>query len=264
MRAHVNKALDDRMIQLRAAESELAALKATRDHMASCRALLNVPGDEVLYEAISALKAKVDGWERIGPVSGQSPADYVTAAQSALDAAASREQVLREALEEARKTLRNIADANWRKWDAPMNTVEDFTAWAKNRASFRASSIDAALSSPPSPLVAELRAEVERLKADAEHFGEYREEVREQIEYWKTKVTVYATEWGDLRAQLAEARKDGERMEWLETVHWGISNHLNDDAERVWMAWDNHDDDTIATSHSTLRAAIDAARKEEA
>lgn len=59
---------------------------------------------------------------------------------------------------------------------------------------------------------------------------------------------------------VADLRKDRERLDWLETKRWGICNHLNDDAERVWMAWDNDtgDDDGI-TSHPTLRAAIDAA-----
>lgn len=32
--------------------------------------------------------------------------------------------------------LENIARADWRKWDEPLNTPEDFVAWAQSRASF--------------------------------------------------------------------------------------------------------------------------------
>lgn len=83
----------------------------------------------------------------------------------------------------------------------------------------------------------------------------------------KALTTPPSTTIADLRLKLETAErerdaavKDTKRLDWLETKRWGICNHLNDDAERCWMAWDNDagDDDGI-TSHPTLRAAIDAA-----
>lgn len=41
-----------------------ATVRAVSDHMASCRALLGVPNDEVLYDAIAALRAKVEKQEQ--------------------------------------------------------------------------------------------------------------------------------------------------------------------------------------------------------
>jgi hypothetical protein len=53
---------------------------------------------------------------------------------------------LREALDYARETLGGIYAANWRSWESPCNSIEDFEKWAKSRAEYALKKLDAALS----------------------------------------------------------------------------------------------------------------------
>ena len=74
---------------------------------------------------------------------------------------------------------------------------------------------------------------------------------------------VRAVDYNTLRAQLAEARRDSERLDWMiEQCAYVVSDP--DCCDGYWLNYQRPDGTlwTQATEHETPRAAIDAAKGE--
>lgn len=77
------------------------------------------PGDKYEPPRDRLRQALVDGWWSIE--------EYRAVAAVAL--ATAQEEARR-----FRQELQNIASADWREWDSPYNTPDEFVVWAKSRA----------------------------------------------------------------------------------------------------------------------------------
>ena len=74
---------------------------------------------------------------------------------------------------------------------------------------------------------------------------------------------VRAVDYNNLRAQLAEAQKDSDRLDWIEqNANMGVAiNRLKHITDLSRLVYEVAVDDVYATE-DTLRAAIDAAKGE--
>lgn len=121
--------------------------------------------------------------------------------------------------------------------------------------------VEKALAAQPSTLVAELRAEVERLKGRNEIESGFAASFRERADASMQLATNLGKEIESLRAQLAEARKDGERLEKYAKLVETESAEMPGFSAGKWFIARLDPDGVYQYPFQSFRAAIDAAQE---
>ena len=113
------------------------------------------------------------------------------------------------------------------------------------------------------PYPAMLRKEIGALSAEKDRLTACLEKANASAEHFEREWYLRGDELDTLRAQLAEAQRDSERLDWMiEQRAYVVSDP--DCCDGYWLRY-HRKDNTLwvqATEHETPRAAIDAARGE--